>query len=94
MAHVYDIGVQLHVCGGPISTAATLQIEAAIPNFLIHEQHQGALIPENIATCKYNYQPVNGYFQVPELPGIGQELTEETIAMAEKFTVSGKARFD
>ncbi len=94
MAHVYDIGVQLHVCGGPISTAATLQIEAAIPNFLIHEQHQGALIPENIATCKYNYQPVNGYFQVPELPGIGQELTEETIARAEKFTVSGKARFD
>ena len=94
MAHVYDVTVQIHVCGGPISTAATLQIEAAIPNFLIHEQHQGALIPENIATCKYNYQPVNGYFQVPELPGIGQELTEETIAMAEKFTVSGKARFD
>lgn len=94
MAHVYDIGVQMHICGGPISTAATLQIEAAIPNFVIHEHHQGAIIPENIATCKYDYQPVNGYFEVPELPGIGQELTEEAIAAAEKITVSGKPRFD
>ena len=94
MAHVYDIGVQMHICGGPISTAATLQIEAAIPHFVIHEHHQGAIIPENIATCKYDYQPVNGYFEVPELPGIGQELTEEAIAAAEKITVSGKPRFD
>lgn len=94
MAHVYDIGVQLHVCGGPISTAATLQVEAAIPNFMMHEQHQGATIPENIAMCKYNYQPVDGYFEVPELPGIGQELTDDTIAAAEKFTVSGRASFD
>ena len=94
MAHVYDIGVQLHICGGPISTAASLQVEAAIPNFIIHEQHQGALIQENIDMCKYNYQPVNGYFEVPELPGIGQELTEETMHAAEKIRVAGKARFN
>lgn len=94
MAHVYDIGVQLHVCGGPIATAATLQVEAAIPNFVIHEHHQGALIRENIATCRYNYQPVNGYFEIPELPGIGQELTDEAIAASEKLTVSGKPRFE
>lgn len=78
-AHIYDIGVQIHICGGPISTAAALQLEAVIPNFVIHEHHQAALIQENIDTCKYDYQPVNGYFEVPELPGIGQELTEETM---------------
>lgn len=94
MAHVYDIGVQLHICGGPISTAASLQLEAAIPNFIIHEHHQGALLPRNIATCKYDYQPSNGYFDVPELPGIGQELTDEAITnAAERVTVSGRARF-
>ncbi len=94
MAHVYDIGVQLHICGGPISTAASLQVEAAIPNFVIHEHHQGALLSGNIATCKYDYQPVNGCMEVPELPGIGQELTDEAIANAvEHITVSGKARF-
>jgi len=93
MAHVYDMAVQIHVCGGPIATAAALQIEATLPNFLIHEQHQGALIPENRAMCKYDYQPVNGYFEIPDRPGIGQELTEETIARAEKITVTGAARF-
>ena len=64
-----------------------------MPNFVIHEHHQAALIKENVEMCKYDYQPVDGYFDIPELPGIGQELTEETIVAAEKFTVSGKARF-
>jgi galactonate dehydratase len=79
MAHVYDMGVQIHICGGPISTAASLQLEAVIPNFVIHEHHQAALIQQNIDTCKYDYQPAGGYFEVPELPGIGQELTKETM---------------
>ncbi|MEL7647255.1 MAG: mandelate racemase/muconate lactonizing enzyme family protein [Sedimentibacter sp.] len=79
MAHVYDIGVQIHVCGGPISTAAALQLEAVIPNFVIHEHHQMALVKDNIDLCKYDYQPKNGYFEIPERPGIGQELTDETI---------------
>ena len=48
MAHVYDIGVQLHICGGPLATAAALQLEAAIPNFVIHEHHAVALIDDNI----------------------------------------------
>lgn len=87
MARIYDIGVQLHICGAPIATAAALQLEAAIPNFIIHEQHQYALIDENIEMCKYDYQPVNGYFDVPTLPGIGNELTDETIRRAEVVTV-------
>jgi len=87
MAHVYDIGVQIHVCGGPISTAAALQVEAVIPNFLIHEQHSFALLDVNIDTCKYDYQPKNGYFEIPDLPGIGQELTDEAMAKYPKITI-------
>lgn len=87
MAHTYDIGVQLHICGGPITIAAALQLEAVIPNFVIHEHHQSALMDENIKLCKYDYQPVNGYYEVPELPGIGNELTDEAIANAEVYTV-------
>lgn len=79
MAHVYDATVQIHVCGGPISTAAALQIEAVIPNFCIHELHRYALLEPNTKSCKYNYLPENGMYEVPDLPGIGQELTEETI---------------
>ena len=87
MAHTYDIGVQGHCCGSPISTAATLQLEAVIPNFVIHELHASALLPENIATCKYNYVPKNGYYEIPDLPGIGQELTDEALANSDIVTV-------
>lgn len=87
MANVYDCGVQLHICGGPLATAAALQLEAVIPNFLIHEHHAAALLPENIELCKYDYQPKNGYFEVPDLPGIGQELTEDALKKAEIVTV-------
>lgn len=86
MANVYDCAVQVHVCGGPIATAAALQLEAVIPNFLIHEQHAVACLKDNIATCKYDYQPRDGYFAIPDRPGIGQELTET--AMSEAYTVT------
>ncbi|WP_207261376.1 mandelate racemase/muconate lactonizing enzyme family protein [Desulfovibrio sp. Huiquan2017] len=87
MAHVYDIGVQVHVCGGPISAAAALQLEAVIPNFVIHELHASALIDTNINLCKYDYRAKDGYFEIPDRPGIGQELTEEAFRNAEVVTV-------
>jgi L-alanine-DL-glutamate epimerase-like enolase superfamily enzyme len=87
MAHVYDMTVQVHVCGGPIMTAAALHMECAIPNFVIHELHRYALLEANTKTCKYNYLPKNGIYEIPDLPGIGQELTEETIKASEVITV-------
>lgn len=88
MAHAYDCAVQIHVCGSPISKAAALQIEAVIPNFIIHEHHQRALNPESIATCLYDYQPINGIYEVPDLPGIGQELTPEVIKRCDIVTIN------
>ena len=87
MAYMYDVGVQLHLCGGPIAIAAALQLEAVIPNFVIHEHHQFALLEENIEMCKYDYQPANGYYTAPDLPGIGQEVTDETIKKAQVITI-------
>lgn len=87
MAHVYDVGVQIHICGGPIATAAALHVEAAIPNFVIHEEHCGNLISAFKRAGKYFYEPVNGHYQVPELPGIGQEMSEEAMATARKVVI-------
>lgn len=87
MANTYDSTVQIHVCGSPISKAAALQIEAVLPNFIIHEHHQRALNPDSIATCLYDYQPVNGIYEIPDLPGIGQELTPETIKKCNIVTI-------
>lgn len=82
MAHAFDVGVQLHVCGSPIAIAASLQIEAALPNFVIHEHHVTNRSEANRSLGKYDYQPVKGKCAVPDLPGLGQELSEKAIRTA------------
>lgn len=87
MANAYDVRVQCHVCGGPISTAIALHLETVIPNFTIHEWHVVALQQDVIAGGLYNYTPKNGYFEVPELPGIGQELSAQAMRTADHARV-------
>ena len=87
MAQVYDMGVQIHVCGGPIATAAALQVEATIPNFVIHEEHNANLLTKFKNAGKYYYAPKNGFYEIPELPGIGQEMSEEYMAKAKKVVI-------
>lgn len=87
LASTYGIGVQFHTCGGPIATAATLQVEAAISNFLIHEEHEINLKPDNYHSGKFHYQPADGYYQVSNRPGIGQELSEKAMESAEMLVV-------
>ena len=67
--------------------AAALQVEAAIPNFIIHEHHVSNTLPEITCMGKYDYQPENGYFAVPDLPGIGQELSDYALKRAHIETV-------
>lgn len=88
MAYTYDIAVQIHACGSPLSTAAALQIEAVIPNFVIHEHHIVNLCDFNKKLCKYDYQPVDGKFKVPDLPGLGNELSE-FVLNSKKITIQG-----
>jgi L-alanine-DL-glutamate epimerase-like enolase superfamily enzyme len=87
MAYAYDVSVQVHVCASPISVAATLQLEAVIPNFCIHEHHMVNTTHGQIELGLYDYQPKGGYFEVPELPGIGNELSEGAIKTADLVTV-------
>ena len=94
MAYAFDCTVQIHVCGSPISKAAALQLEAVIPNFLIHVHHHSALIPESRGTCLYVYQPINGIYQVPDKPGIGQELVPEIIEKSNKVTIKSKQTYN
>ena len=86
-ARVYDITVQAHVCGSPVATAASLQLEAAIPNFIIHEHHTIALKPANIRLCLQNYQPKAGRYEIPNLPGLGIELDDKALNGSPKVVV-------
>jgi L-alanine-DL-glutamate epimerase-like enolase superfamily enzyme len=83
LAHTFDVSCQMHVCSSPLSVALSLHLEASIPNFAIHEHHLVNTIPSNIETCIHNYQPnKNGDFEIPELPGIGNDLTEQALKTA------------
>ena len=87
LAHIYDIGVQAHVCASPLSTAVALHLEAAIPNFTIHEHHVYNRYSYNKQMCIYDYQPENGYITVPELPGIGNELSDFCFTHSQLVTI-------
>ena len=87
MAHAYDIGVQVHVCASPLCTAAALHVEAVIPNFVIHEHHVFNTQQFNKELCIHDYQPVNGRISIPDLPGIGNELSEFALTHCDKVTV-------
>ena len=78
-ADVYDVQVQAHVCGGPVATMAALHLETAIPNFIIHEHHTYATKDWNRELCIQDPQPVNGFFQAPDVPGLGIELNDEVV---------------
>lgn len=86
-ASIFDIGVQLHCAGSPLCMAATLQVEAAIPNFLIHEH---CCVQERDYVrklAKYDYMPVNGRLSVPDLPGIGNELSSYVLSNCQKEVI-------
>lgn len=77
---MYDVKIQAHVCGGPIATAASLHLETSIPNFIIHEHHTYALKDFNRELCIQDPQPVNGYFEAPDVPGLGIEINEKALS--------------
>ena len=86
-ANVYDITVQCHVCGSPVSTAAAVHLESVIPNFLIHEHHTYAIKAGNRELCIPDWQPQKGKFAAPEAPGLGIELNEEIVSGSPKIVI-------
>jgi 2-dehydro-3-deoxyphosphogalactonate aldolase len=67
-----------HVWGGPIITAAAVQIDANIPNFLIQESiYKSRGFFDKIVKEPFDWQ--DGYIIPSERPGIGIELVEEKL---------------
>ncbi len=75
-AEMHYIGVAPHNPNGPICTAASIQLDACIPNFLIQE----FVISDGPIRTQLQREPiriVDGYFEIPDRPGLGVELVEE-----------------
>ncbi len=78
MAESYHIGVIPHNPLSPVSTAACVQLDACIPNFVLQE-FTGEDAPPKSEILKEKLQLERGYIIVPERPGIGVELNMEAI---------------
>lgn len=69
-----------HNVGGPVSTASALHFAACTTNFKIQEHFNDfseAWVKEAATGCP---EVIDGYFSLPNGPGLGMELNEELIA--------------
>ncbi|MAE96018.1 MAG: isomerase [Deltaproteobacteria bacterium] len=83
LAEAHYVLMAPHVWGGPIITAAALQLDAAIPNFLIQESiHKSDLFFDEILKEPFVWE--DGDLLLPDRPGLGFELDE---AKLEKHAV-------
>jgi galactonate dehydratase len=78
-AEVYYVLVAPHNVGGPISTAASLHLGAAIPNFKVLEHFNDFAEAYVKAAAPGNPEVVDGYFALPSGPGLGVVLDEDLV---------------
>ncbi|WP_162619581.1 mandelate racemase/muconate lactonizing enzyme family protein [Salinicola peritrichatus] len=88
LAHSYDIPVAPHTgASGPICMAASLQLAAAIPGFLMYEFMYLENPFEDFFIEKQN-QPIAGHIAVPSLPGLGVNVDEKEMHKYQVANVS------
>ena len=87
-AETYNIHVQPHNCAGPISTAASVQVDCCIPNFLIQEifpyHHDDRY---DLVLKPLEREIVAGYLPIPTAPGLGMTLNEDVIEKYERIVI-------
>ena len=79
IAEAYHSAVVTHNFLGPLITAASLHLDASIPNFITQE-YTKADESSDFAVFKVAYQREGGYIPIPKAPGLGIELDDSLIA--------------
>jgi galactonate dehydratase len=81
MAEAYNMRIQPHVCASPVSTAAALQLDACIPNFIIQELYPYR-VAEHFGVVDHapELDVRNSHLAIPDRPGLGVELVAERVA--------------
>ncbi|MDW8120380.1 MAG: galactonate dehydratase [Chloroflexota bacterium] len=78
MAEAYYVAVQPHNPNGPISTLASLHLDATIPNCIFQEFFYPYLdLYNEILTVPITYE--KGSLRIPNGPGLGADIREEVI---------------
>jgi len=79
LAEASFIGVMPHVTGSPVHTAATVQLAACIPNYVLQDYDRDEAEPPKRGVVVEPLRRDGGYLIVPDKPGIGVELNEENL---------------
>jgi galactonate dehydratase len=75
IAEAHDLVVAPHNPMGPLATVANLHFDASTSNFLVQESR--SLKPAEIASVSKVISPVDGYYPIPDGPGLGIDIVEE-----------------
>ncbi|QKC95552.1 galactonate dehydratase [Mesorhizobium sp. NZP2298] len=79
MAEAFSVGVAPHNPLGPIAGAAALHFAVSTPSHVIQEEMVGA-VPWYFDVVQGPIRRIDGYWQVPEAPGLGIEVDEKECA--------------
>lgn len=78
IAEAHDLVVAPHNPMGPLATRANLHFDTATSNFLVQEYRDPS--PAESVSVTPVVKPVDGYFAIPEGPGLGIELVDAELA--------------
>ena len=81
LAESYHAAIITHNFLGPILTAAAIQLDAAVPNFIVQEYSKADEGDHN-RVFRSAMKRDGGYVTVPDAPGIGVELDDQLLAEA------------
>jgi galactonate dehydratase len=79
MAETLSIGIAPHNPLGPIAGVAALHFAISTPNHVIQEEMVGA-VPWYFDVVSGPIRMVDGFWQIPEAPGLGVEVNEAACA--------------
>jgi galactonate dehydratase len=78
-ADAYYVLIAPHNVGGPVSTAAALHFAACTTNFKIQEHFNDFCEPYVKEAAPGNPEVIDGYFALPQGPGLGVTLNEDVL---------------
>lgn len=79
IAEAYGVEMAFHNAFGPIQNAVTIQLDAAIPNFLIQESFYDVFPQWKRDLVKDQSKVENGHTTVSTKPGLGVEVDEKVL---------------
>jgi gluconate/galactonate dehydratase len=79
IAEAYGVEMAFHNAFGPIQNAVTIQLDAAIPNFLIQESFYDVFPQWKRDLVKDQTKIENGHTAVSTKPGLGVEVDEKVL---------------